>query len=79
MSSRGGSGPEGVDLGAVDLLARLRLSARRRGVELRLRRAPHELVELIELCGLGEALGQPEEREERLRVEEERQFRDPPV
>jgi ABC-type transporter Mla MlaB component len=66
-----------VDLAAVDLLARLALAARRRGRVLRVRRAPDELCELIELCGLGDALGKPEQREERLRVEEERQLGDP--
>ena len=62
------------DLRAVDLLARLRL---RTGA--RLVRAPREVWELLELCGLREAVGQPEEREEALRVEEERQLDDPTV
>ena len=58
------------DLASVGVLARLRL----RG--LRLRGASRELLELVAFCGLGEALGieprrQPEEREERLGVEEE--------
>jgi hypothetical protein len=63
----------------VDLLARLQLQARRCGVELRLREAPRDLTELVDLCGLLEVLGQPVEREERLRVEEERQLRNPPA
>jgi hypothetical protein len=62
-----------VDLRTVDLLARLRLASGARVV-----RAPRELWELIDLCGLRETLGQPEAGEERLRVEEERQLRDPP-
>ena len=60
-----------MDLAAVDVLARLRLVA---GV--RVVRAPPELWELIDFCGLREALGEPERREERLRVEEERQLGD---
>ena len=58
----------------VDFLARLRL---RTGA--RLVRAPRELWELLELCGLREAVGQPEEREELRGVEEERQLDDPAV
>ena len=58
----------------VDLLARLRL---RTGA--RLSRAPRELWDLLELCGLREAIGKAEEREERLGVEEERQLDDPAV
>jgi hypothetical protein len=79
-----------VDLRTVDLLARLRLHSGARVV-----RAPRELWELLELCGLREAVagpevtaaeppspgrksgGKPEEREELLRVEEERQLDDP--
>ena len=59
------------DLRTVDFLARLRL---RTGA--RLVRAPRELWELLDLCGLREVVGQPEEREEALRVEEERQLDD---
>jgi hypothetical protein len=62
------------DLRTVDFLARLRL---RTGA--RLVRAPRELWDLLELCGLRELVSQPKEREERLRVEEERQLDDPPV
>ena len=69
-------------LGTVDRLARLRLVARRLGLELRLRNAPRELRELIVLAGLEEVLvvepgGQPEEREQALGVEEEREVDDP--
>jgi hypothetical protein len=71
-------------LRTVDALARLKLAARRAGVELRLRHAPVELEELIALAGLEEALGveprrQPEEREERVGVEEEAELDDPPL
>ena len=40
----------------VDVLARLALSLKRRGEQLRLRRAPPELVELIEFMGLADLL-----------------------
>ena len=73
---------EHVDAGTVQALARLQLEARRRGCELRLRQAPRELRCLLELVGLSDVLGveprwQPEEREEPLGVEEERQLDDP--
>jgi anti-anti-sigma regulatory factor len=71
------------DAAAVDALARLQLEARRRGLEVCLQGASPELVELLSLLGLLGALrvghplrleprGQPEQREERSRVEEER-------
>ena len=44
------------DLRTIDVLARLQLSARRDGLELRLRHAPPELRELIALCGLAQIL-----------------------
>jgi ABC-type transporter Mla MlaB component len=68
---------EMADLGIVDALARLQLAARRSGYEIAVTDAPSDLRELIELAGLSDALGvveprrQREEREERLRVEEE--------
>ena len=70
-------------LRTIALLARLQLTARRAGVELRLR-PPPELLELAAFLGLAEALRleagrQPEEREERRGVEEEGQLDDPPV
>jgi gamma-glutamyl:cysteine ligase YbdK (ATP-grasp superfamily) len=73
-----------MDLQTVDALARLQLEARRVGLELRVVDAPRDFVELIEFAGLTEALrvepcGQSEEREERLRVEEERQLGDLPA
>jgi hypothetical protein len=66
----------------VDALARLQLSAQRNGRRLRLRDASAELQDLIELVGLTAALGvepsrQPEQREQRLGVEEERELDDP--
>ena len=62
---------------AVDLLARLQLAARRHGAELRLSGASRPLAELIAFCGLAGVLErQPEQREEPLGVEEERQLGD---
>ena len=71
-----------VSFSAIDVLARLQLEARRRGVQLRLRGLTPALRELIAFAGLEEALrveplGEPEEREERGGVEEERQLGDP--
>ena len=73
-----------VDIGTVDALARLQLTARRFGWRLRLREIPLELRELIELAGLSgvlglEPVGQPEEREVALDVEERIQPGDLPV
>jgi anti-anti-sigma regulatory factor len=70
------------DVGTIGALARLHLTARQLGFELRLRHASNALQELLELVGLDEVLGvepggQPEEREERLGVEEEGQLDDP--
>ena len=70
-----------ADLGIVDALARLQLAARRSGYEVAVTNAPGDLLELIELAGLTEALGveplrQAEEREERFGVEEERELPD---
>jgi len=71
-----------ASLAEIDVLARLHLAARRCGVGLRLRYVSDELRELIRFCGLEEALGleprrEPEEREQRVRVEEERDLDDP--
>lgn len=75
-----------ADLGAVDALARLRLTARRLGCELALRGASPELAELLALCGLAEVLGddevvgvlrEAEEREQARGVEERVDPRDP--
>jgi hypothetical protein len=76
------------DAAAVDGLARLRVAARRLGCELHVRRASAELKELLAFVGLADAVlgvdGQsvevrrePEEREERVGVEEERELDDP--
>jgi hypothetical protein len=71
------------DVRAVDALARLQLTARRLGCRLRLRRAPVDLLQLLGCLGLADAvLGvevgrQAEDREQPLRVEEERELDDP--
>jgi hypothetical protein len=72
------------DVGTISALARLRLGGLRQGVELRLRDASPELLELIDLAGLRDALpleleGQAEDRKQRLRVEEEAELDDPAV
>jgi ABC-type transporter Mla MlaB component len=46
----------GPDAGTVDTLARLQLTARRLGRQIRLRHAPHELQDLLALMGLCEVL-----------------------
>ena len=68
----------------VGVLARLQLGARRAGIELRLRRAPSNLVDLIALCGLTDALRveverQAEAGEDGGGVEEERELGDLPT
>jgi hypothetical protein len=70
------------DAGAVDALARLQLTARRLGLEIRLRHASGELQELLAFVGLRDVLrveagGQAKEREQRVGVEEERELDDP--
>jgi hypothetical protein len=84
-------GPIVVDAGVlepdattVDVLARVQLAARRVGLEARLRDASGELLDLIAFAGLAGVLRvelqrQPEEREQRLGLEEERELDDPPV
>ncbi|WNM29802.1 STAS domain-containing protein [Streptomyces sp. Li-HN-5-11] len=63
-------GPPG--LGAVDLLARLALAARRAGGRIRLRDPDPALHALLDLVGLAfEVEGQPEQREPPLGVQEE--------
>jgi hypothetical protein len=75
-----------IDVAVLDALARLQLTARRLGLRVVLRHASAELLDLLDFTGVGEAAGlrveaqrQPEEREEVLRVEEERQLDDPAV
>jgi hypothetical protein len=72
----------GPDLATIDALARLHLAARRLGRELRVENAADELRELIVFVGLEgllrlEPRGEAEEREQRLRVEEEGELGDP--
>jgi ABC-type transporter Mla MlaB component len=72
------------DVGTVDALARLQLTARRLGCRLQLRRASRELRGVLVLCGLSDVLGveprrQAEEREQAGRVEERVERGDPPV
>ena len=70
------------DLGTVGALAHLALEARRLGLELRLVGVDGALRELIAFAGLEAVLlgveveGQPEEGEQPLGVEEERQLAD---
>ncbi|NBM16330.1 STAS domain-containing protein [Streptomyces sp. GC420] len=74
------------DLGAVEALARLHVTARRRGRRIRLRNPSAALLELLDLSGLLqvlplgiEAVGEPEHREEALGVQEAVETGDPPV
>lgn len=72
------------DAVTVDALARLQLAARRVGLEIRVCNASAELRSLVELVGLTEVLRvepgrEPEEREDRLGAEEERELDDPPA
>ena len=69
-------------LRTVDVLARLQLVARRCGFELRIAQASEDARCLLELTGLSVVLAlepkrEPEEREQRLDVEEERELGDP--
>lgn len=77
------SSPAPADAVMVDVLARLQLTARRCGHEVRLRCGPQGSHELIELCGLTsavrnwagsdlETVGQSEHREHPRGIEEER-------
>src|SRR4051794_14448072 len=78
------------DVAAVEALARLRIATRRLGRRMRVRNASPDFEALLAFMGLGDALPlraelrlevgrQPEEREERLGVEEERELADPAV
>ncbi|AWW37952.1 MULTISPECIES: STAS domain-containing protein [Streptomyces] len=73
-----GLGPPG--LAAVDLLARLELTAKRAGGRIRLRDPAPALHALLDLVGLRfEMEGQPEQREPPLGVEEAVEPGDPAV
>ena len=72
-------GVEAPDVGTVEALARMALTARRLGRRVELVRPTADLRDLLELCGLTaatgsgvEVVGKPEQREVALRVEEER-------
>ena len=72
------------DVRTIDVLARLQLGARRRGRPLLLRDPSAELIDLITFVGLSDVLRveprrEAEQREQPLRVEEERQLHDPPA
>ena len=72
------------DAGTVEALARMALTTRRLGREVRLRDPSRELRELVDLFGLADVLRvqprrQPEEREQALGVEERVEMGDPPV
>ncbi len=76
-------GLSGADLHAVADLARLHAAARRLNLQLIVRNASAELVELVAFVGLSDVLrleleGQSEEGKQRLGVEEERQLGDLP-
>ncbi|MDT0268075.1 STAS domain-containing protein [Streptomyces sp. DSM 44915] len=70
-------GGPGAD--ALQALARLRLTARRLGVELRFVGLDRGLVGLLGWLGLGQVVGEAEEGEEPGGVEEGVDARDPPV
>jgi hypothetical protein len=72
-------------LGVLDSLARVQLAAKRAGCTVcGVHGAPPGLRDLVAFCGLADVLvvepgRKPVEREERLRVEEERALDDPPA
>ena len=73
-----------ADAAAVDAVARIALTARRRGRRLVLRDAAGDLLDLLAFAGVAGALGiepwrEAEEREQRVGVEEERELGDPPA
>ena len=72
------------DIATIDCLARFQLRMRRRRQHVQLRHASDDLRRLIDFVGLGDVLGvetvgQAEEREQPLGVEEERELDDPPA
>jgi ABC-type transporter Mla MlaB component len=73
-----------ADAQTIDLLARLQLAARRHGCALRMCHISPALHGLLAFAGLEAALGvepgrEPEQRENAVGVEEERQLDDPAV
>ncbi len=82
-------GLQDPDAAALDVLAHLQLIAKRCGRALRIENASGELAALLAFAGLDgvircsrigvEARGEPEEREETIGIQEERDARDPPV
>jgi ABC-type transporter Mla MlaB component len=74
-----------VDASAIDLIARLQLTARRVGARVCVRHASNSLRDLLAFTGIAEVCGlrveperQAEQREEGLRVEEEGELDDAP-
>jgi hypothetical protein len=72
------------DAGTIDALAQLQLTLRRDGLELVLRGASEELLELLVFVGLADVLRveprrQAEQRKQRAGVEEEGELDDPPA
>jgi anti-anti-sigma regulatory factor len=73
-----------AQLRIVEALARLQLAAKQRGGRIAVIGPAPDLRELIHLCGLTDALcvearRQPEQREQRRSVEEERELDEPPA
>jgi STAS domain-containing protein len=73
-----------ADAASLDMLARMQLAAKRAGVEIRIRRVPDDLLELLAFAGVADALGvepgrEPEQREDALGVEEEGHLGDSPA
>jgi len=72
-----------ADLAVVEALARVQLSARRRGARIRLSNVSDQLRGLLELTGLGDALSVEAQRQpefgEQLGIDEVVQPGDPPV
>lgn len=77
------------DLASVDVLARLQVTAKRRGCSIHVRGASPELRALLQFCGLADTLAldvlgvepgrQAPQREQRLGLEEELEVDDPPI
>ncbi|KAB8157081.1 STAS domain-containing protein [Streptomyces sp. 3MP-14] len=70
-------GGPGAD--ALQAVTRLRLTARRLDCELRFEGLDERLLGLLGWLGLGQVVGEAEEREEALGVKERVDSRDPPV